>query len=170
VKGELQMTIPNIEGLKPRALIVGSTGRIGAKLINGLEQNGTIQVVRASRNQHQVDGWIQDGNQAVLLDLDRPDSFAAALAGVKRLFLSTGYTVAMLQQSKTLIDAAAEAGVEFVVHRGVFGNGRLTYSYGAWHELEERYIEGSGMAWTHLHPHFFMNYLLQAAPIIEGKP
>jgi NAD(P)H dehydrogenase (quinone) len=25
------------------------------------------------------------------------------------------------------------------------------------------------MAWTHLHPHFFMDNLLQAAPVVGGK-
>jgi uncharacterized protein YbjT (DUF2867 family) len=75
----------------------------------------------------------------------------------------------MLHQSKTIVDAAADAGVKFIVHLGVFGNGRLTYAYGAWHEMVERYIEGSGVAWTHLHPHFFMDNLLAAAPVVDGK-
>ncbi|MDT5027651.1 MAG: hypothetical protein QOE61_4077, partial [Micromonosporaceae bacterium] len=30
----------------------------------------------------------------------------------------------------------------------------------AWHELVERYIEGSGVPWAHLHPHVFMDNLL----------
>jgi uncharacterized protein YbjT (DUF2867 family) len=75
----------------------------------------------------------------------------------------------MVHQSKTIVDAAADAGVKFIVHLGVFGNGRVTYAYGAWHEMVERYIEGSGVAWTHLHPHFFMDNLLAAAPVVDGK-
>ncbi len=39
-----------------------------------------------------------------------------ALAGVDRLFLATGYTVAMVHQSKTIVDAAADAGAATVVH------------------------------------------------------
>jgi NAD(P)H dehydrogenase (quinone) len=105
----------------------------------------------------------------VLLDLDQPETFRDALFGIDRVFLSTGYTVAMLHQSKTIVDAAADAGVEFIVHLGIFGNGRVTYAYGTWHEMVERYIEGSGMAWTHLHPHFFTDNLLAAAPVVDGK-
>jgi uncharacterized protein YbjT (DUF2867 family) len=75
----------------------------------------------------------------------------------------------MVHQSKTIVDAAADAGVKFIVHLGVFGNGRVTYAYGAWHEMVERYIEGSGVAWTHLHPHFFMDNLLAAAPVVDGR-
>src|SRR5258707_14130139 len=35
--------------------------------------------------------------------------------------------------------------------------------------MVERYIEGSGVAWTPLHPHFFMDNLLAAAPVVDGK-
>jgi NAD(P)H dehydrogenase (quinone) len=35
--------------------------------------------------------------------------------------------------------------------------------------MVERYIEGSGVAWTHLHPDFFMDNLLAAAPVVHGK-
>jgi uncharacterized protein YbjT (DUF2867 family) len=63
---------------------------------------------------------------------DRPETFPEALTGVDRLFLTTGYTVAMVHQIKTIVDAAAEAGVSFIVHLGIFGNGRMTYPYAAW--------------------------------------
>jgi NAD(P)H dehydrogenase (quinone) len=99
--------------------------------------------------------WHKHGKDAVFLDLDRPETFPKALAGVDHLFLATGYTVAVVHQSKTIVDAAADAGVSFIVHPGIFGNGRMTYPYASWHEMVERYIEGSGVAWAHLYPHFF---------------
>src|SRR5260370_18610182 len=49
------------------------------------------------------------------LDLDDARTFPAALEGIDRLFLLTGYTIAMVHQSKTLVDAAAECGRE--LHR-----------------------------------------------------
>ena len=75
----------------------------------------------------------------------------------------------MVHQSKTIVDAAADAGVGFIVHLGIVGNGRMTYPYATWHEMVERYIEGSGVAWAHLHPHFFMDNLLAASPVVNGK-
>jgi uncharacterized protein YbjT (DUF2867 family) len=81
----------------------------------------------------------------------------------------TGYTVAMTHQTKTVTDAAADAGVEYIVHLGVFGNGRSTDPHFAWHELVERYIEGSGVAWTHLHPHMFMENLLSVFTLRNGR-
>ena len=84
----------------------------------------------------------------------------AALAGVDRLFLLTGYTVDMLVQSKTLVDAAKKAGVRHIVHQGIFGQWDCTDPHFAWHQMIEKYIEASGIAWTHLHPNVFMDNLL----------
>ena len=50
-----------------------------------------------------------------------------------------------------------------------FGNGgRSTDPHFAWHELVERYIEGSGVAWCHLHPHVFMENLLTVMRPVGG--
>jgi NAD(P)H dehydrogenase (quinone) len=155
---------------KPRILVLGSTGRTGKAVVADLEQmSDTVQVVYSSRNREQVEAWRREGKEAVYLDLDAPRTFPAALAGIDRLFLATGYTVAMVHQSKNIVDAAADAGVQFVVHLGIFGNGRMTDPHFAWHEMVERYIEGSGVQWAHLHPHFFMDSLLTTTPVIDGK-
>jgi uncharacterized protein YbjT (DUF2867 family) len=83
----------------------------------------------------------------------------------------------MVHQSKTIVDAAADAGVKFIVHLGIFGNGRLTHGYGSWHEMVERYIEGSGVAWTHLHPPFLHGQSARGSScrrwqvlLVYGKP
>jgi uncharacterized protein YbjT (DUF2867 family) len=163
------MAIEKQSQIKPRVLILGATGRTGSKVISELERIDTVQVVYSSRKLAQVEAWRRDGKDAVLLDLDQPETFPDALTGIDRLFLVTGYTVAMVHQSKTIVDAAADAGVKFIVHLGIYGNGRLTYQYATWHEMVERYIEGSGVAWAHLHPHFFMDNLLASAPVADGK-
>ena len=87
---------------------------------------------------------------------------------MNRLFLATGYTIPMVHQSMTIVDAAADAGVEFIVHLGIFGNGRMTDPHFAWHEMVERDIEGSGVSWSHIHPHFFMDNLLTTTLVVNG--
>lgn len=81
----------------------------------------------------------------------------------------TGYTSAMNHQTKSLVDAAEDAGVGFVVHLGVFGDGRSTDPHFAWHELVERYIAGSRLAWAHVHPHVFMENLLGINRLRDGR-
>lgn len=156
-------------GRKPRILILGSTGRTGKAVIAELGQTPeSNQPVYASRNREQVEAWRREGKDAVYLDLDDARTFPAALQGVDRLFLATGYTIQMVHQSKTIVDAAADAGVKFIVHLGIFGNGRMTDPHFAWHEMVERYIEGSGVLWSHVHPHFFMDNLLTTLPVVNG--
>jgi uncharacterized protein YbjT (DUF2867 family) len=79
-----------------------------------------------------------------------------------------GDPVAMLTQSKTLVDAAVKAGVQHIVHQGVFANWDVTDPHFVWHQMIERYIEGSGLNWTHLHPNVFMEGLISMTPLDGG--
>lgn len=154
---------------KPVVLVIGATGQTGRLIVKEFERDpGHVRLRLAARKPADVDKLRADDREAVLLDLDKPDTFAPALAGVDRLFLLTGYTVAMCHQSKTLVDAAKKAGVSHVVHQGIFGQWDCTDPHFAWHQLVERYIEASGMAWTHLHPNMFMENLTGVTPLKDG--
>lgn len=145
----------------PRVLVLGATGRTGAAVARELDAVPTkARAVRASRNPGTVARWREEGHEAVHIDLDEPDTFAAAFRGIDRAFLMSGYTSAMNHQIKTLVDAAEDAGVDFVAHLGVYGDGRSTDPHFAWHELVERYIQGSSLRWAHIHPHVFMENFL----------
>jgi NAD(P)H dehydrogenase (quinone) len=159
-----------MKNAKPRVLVLGSTGLTGKTIAAELDDaSDRVEVVRASRNPETVEQWRSEGRSAVQLDLDDARTFPAALKGIDRLFVMTGYTVAMTHQTKTITDAAADAGVGHVVHLGIFGNGRSTDPHFAWHELVERYIESSGVPFTHLHPHMFMENLLSVFTLRDGR-
>jgi NAD(P)H dehydrogenase (quinone) len=151
----------------PVVLVIGTTGTVGQHLLADFDREaGDVEVRWAARRSEQVDELQAAGREAVRLDLDDPSTFAHALHGVDRVFLLTGYTVAMLTQSKTLVDAAVKAGVSHIVHQGVFANWDTTDPHFVWHQMIERYIEASGIAWTHLHPNVFMDGL--ASMIADG--
>ena len=155
---------------KPRVLVLGSSGLTGKAIAEKLDlMPGHVEVVRSSRSPDVVAKMLSKGWPAVHLDLDDARTFPSALKGIDRLFVMTGYTVAMTHQTKTIADAAADAGVGHIVHLGIFGNGRSTDPHFAWHELVERYIEGSGVPWTHLHPHMFMENLLSVFTLRDGQ-
>lgn len=141
---------------KPTILVLGATGTVGKQVVKELEQSQAVNVRIPSRNLETVEHLKSEGKDAVYLDLDKPQTFALALAGVERVFLLTGYTIAMLAQSKTLVDAAKKAGVKHIVHVGVFAEWDCTDAHFVWHQMIEKYIEASGIAWTHLHPNMFM--------------
>jgi uncharacterized protein YbjT (DUF2867 family) len=154
----------------PRVLVLGATGRTGAAVVKVLAATpGQAVPVRASRSETTVEQWIKEGKEAVHIDLDDPDTFPGALKGIDRVFLMTGYTSAMNHQAKTLVDAAEDAGVSFLVHLGVFSDKRSTDPHFAWHELVERYIAGSKLAWANVHPHVFMENLLGINRLRDGQ-
>jgi uncharacterized protein YbjT (DUF2867 family) len=155
---------------RPTILVLGSTGQTGRLVVEELERYPDAAQIRlCSRRCEEVKRLQSQGREAVFLDLDDPRTFGEALAGVDRIYLLTGYTVAMLVQSKTLVDAAIKAGVQHIVHQGIFGQWDCTDPHFAWHQLIERYIEASGIAWTHLHPNYFMENLLSVTPLKAGS-
>jgi NAD(P)H dehydrogenase (quinone) len=150
-------------------LVIGASGSIGSHLVKELDLNHDGISVRLGSSRPDVaDRWRGEGRDAVVLDLGKPETFAQALNGVDRVFLLTGYTADMLHQSKMLVDAAVDAGVDHVVHLGVFSSGRDNVPHYAWHDLVEAYLRASGLTWTNLHPNVISDsVLVQDPPITQ---
>ncbi len=144
-------------GSKPRVLVMGATGQVGSAVASLLSRNITLETVAAARNLSKVQ---TPGVSSVYLDLDRPETIAPALVGVDRIFMATGYTVDMLRQSKELVNTAKKAGVQQIVHLGACGDNDTRVAHYGWHQFIERYIEWSGLMFTHLRPEIFMQNLL----------
>ena len=144
-------------------LVFGATGSIGRHLVHALPE---------------VTAFVRDPAKAtgrhVVGDLDDPDSIAAALHGVDRVFLNAGGAQPadgeqpMVRQQRAVIDAAVEAGVEHVVKLSVWharAGGRL--AEGA-HWLIEEHLKASGLGWSILQPSGFMqNFRTRAAVFTE---
>lgn len=142
---------------KAKVLVMGATGQVGGALIPLLVGNEAIEVVAATRNEQKA---AKLGVSSVHLDLDDFSTFAPALEGIDRIFMATGYTVDMLRQSKDLVNSAQRAGVKQIVHLGACGDDDTRVAHYGWHQFIERYIEGSGVTFTHLRPEIFMQNLL----------
>lgn len=145
---------------KPKILITGATGQVGSTVLNFLSGYKDIELVAAARTNIKRQPFQAKGISSVLLDFDDESTYEAAFKDIDRLFLITGYTVAMLRQSKAIIDHAKAAGVKHIVHLGACGRDNTTVDHWAWHQLVERYIEWNGFSFTHLRPETFMQNLL----------
>lgn len=144
----------------PKILITGATGQVGSKTIDFLLSNPEIEIIAAVRTPEKAKPFAALGIKTVLLDFDDENTHLAALEGIDRLLMVTGYTVDMLRQSKVLLDNAKKAGVKHMVHLGACGPDNTTIGHWAWHQLIERYIEWYGFTFTHLRPETFMQNLL----------
>jgi uncharacterized protein YbjT (DUF2867 family) len=148
-------------------LITGATGGIGREVVRLLHEAGAP--VRAMcRRQQQIDDFAKAGIDAVLGDLDEPESVVEAMRGASRVFLLTFPGQKQLEHGKTGIAAAARAGVRHVVHLGA-ADADIT-SPVPWAKapaLTDLELRRSSMDWTLIRPSAFMQNLLGSAGQIK---
>src|SRR6201987_6538222 len=141
-------------------LVLGVTGQVGKLVAKNLRRSDA-QFSVGSRRKANLEQIADQFGASRFIDLDDPRTFNEALENVTGIFLITGYTVDMLVQSKSLIDAAKRNGVKHIVHLGAFTRDHDAYAtVFAWHQMIEAYIRDSGVAWTNLHPNIIMQSFL----------
>jgi NAD(P)H dehydrogenase (quinone) len=148
--------------------VLGVTGQVGKLVAKNLTRREACFSVGTRRKAKLEDLATQFGSSR-FIDLDDPRTFDEALNNITSIFLITGYTVDMLVQSKSLIDAAKRNGVNHIVHLGAFTRDHDAYAtVFAWHQIIEAYLRDSGVAWTNLHPNIFMQSFLSVWSIKGG--
>jgi NAD(P)H dehydrogenase (quinone) len=141
-------------------LVLGATGQVGKLVADNLKRRGAHFSV-GSRRKANLEEIADQFGAPRFIDLDDPRTFNEALKDITGIFLIGGYTVDMLVQSKSLIDAAKRNGVSHIAHLGAFTAEHDAYAtVFAWHQMIEAYLRVSGIAWTNLHPNIFMQNLL----------
>src|SRR5258708_40079666 len=133
-------------------LVLGQVGKLVAANVRRSKANLTVGTRRKGKLEELADQF----GAARFVDLDDPRTFDEALKNITSIFLVTGYTVDMLVQSKSLIDAAKRNGVKYIVHLGAFTRDHDAYAtVFAWHQIIEAYLRDSGVAWTNVYPNMF---------------
>lgn len=133
-------------------LVTGATGNVGREVVRALQAAG-LPFVAGDRD-------VERGRRALgpdvavrPLDFNRPETYRAAVEGVKGLFLLRPPPIADVDATlNVLVDEAARAGVEHVVFLSVIGADRQSWVP---HFRVERHLERSRVAWTFLRPGFF---------------
>lgn len=137
-------------------VVTGATGHIGRELVRLLSDAGApTRAVARHPPRDEVPGveWIA-------ADLANRD-LRAVFAGADRLFLLTGNSEDMVRLQKNAIAAARAAEVKHVVKLSALGATDHSKSViGLWHYNVERALRDSGLTWTMLRPHHFMQNLL----------
>jgi len=123
-------------------LVTGATGIVGRNVVAQLVEAG--EPVRALTRNPEAAKFPAEVEVAQG-DLARPDTLAAALAGVERLYL---FPVA--QTAREVVDMAKKAGVRRIV---VLSSGAVTGGFDTdFHLPVEQAVEASGLEWTHVRP------------------
>jgi uncharacterized protein YbjT (DUF2867 family) len=150
-------------------LVTGATGATGSALVRLLV--GKKAPVRAlARNPEKAKTRLGPGVDIVLGDFDRPESLDLAMRGIDRMFLlsSPGERAATLQGNA--IDAAVRAGVRHIVKMSAVESVsnspcRLLRVHA---EIEHK-LESSGIPYTNLRPHSFMQSTFAFAETIASQ-
>jgi uncharacterized protein YbjT (DUF2867 family) len=147
-------------------LVTGGTGSIGSEVLRLLSQAGVAAraLVRNPQKAQKLPGitWFAG-------DLARPETLPTAFDGAKTLFLLTGVGEDLVALQHNAVAAASAAGVTHVVKLSAFGaSDHSKAPICLWHYQVEKEMQESGMDWTILRPHHFMqNLLAQAEYIIK---
>lgn len=150
-------------------LVTGGTGAIGGELLRLLSQAG-IPARALARNPDK--GQKLPGITWIAGDLSKPETLPPAFEGVDKLFLLTHYYEDMIELQHNAIVAARAAGVAHVVKVSAFAaTAHSKAPIGRWQYQVEQELKESGMEWTILRPHHFMQNLLDQLDYItkEGK-
>jgi uncharacterized protein YbjT (DUF2867 family) len=104
-------------------------------------------------------------------DMLRPEVLGAALEGVERVLMISSAGERLFETQRTFIDASKKAGVRHIVKfsgaEAGIGFNPKHFRTTRLHEEIERYLERSGLAWTHLRPSQFMQFYFPSAPAMN---
>ncbi|NBE95833.1 NAD-dependent epimerase/dehydratase family protein [Nonomuraea sp. KC401] len=144
-------------------LITGATGSVSSALLDALD--GSALTLRALvRDRARAGALERRGIEVVTGDLGDPGTLPRAFKEVDDLWLLTAMDPRAPENSMNALWAARRAEVRRVVRLSAIGaahdaptrNGRL-------HALSDHELQSSGLCWTILRPHAFMQNLLWQA-------
>ncbi|KAB2340567.1 SDR family oxidoreductase [Actinomadura rudentiformis] len=149
-------------------LITGATGTVSTALMNALE-GADVNLRALVRDESKAAGLCEEGAEVFVGDLDDPGSLPSAFEGVHDVWLLTPNGPRAPENNMNAVWAARQAGVERVVRLSVVGAAHdAPNRSGRLHALSDQEIERSGMRWTILRPHWFMQNLLNEAGDISA--
>jgi len=150
-------------------LITGATGAVSSAVIDALA-GSELKLRALVRDPAKAAALRARGVELVRGDLDEAESLKEAFEGVTTLWLLTAVGPRAPENSMNALWLARQAGVRRVVRLSAIGaahdaptrNGRL-------HALSDAEVEASGLDFTILRPHFFMQNMLGSAASIAAQ-
>jgi uncharacterized protein YbjT (DUF2867 family) len=151
-------------------LVTGAGGLSGSIVIREFARQKTPVKALVRNRAKAVAFQGLPGVEIVEGDMLHPETLRAAFDGVDQVLMISSSSAQMVETQCTFIDAAQKAGLSRIVkfsgaESGIGFNAK-SFRFTRMHEEIERYLERSGIAWTHLRPSQFMQVYLREAPSI----
>lgn len=150
-------------------VVTGATGQIGGEVVRQLAEKG--EKVRALIRAPKKAAHLNHPNvMFVMGDFSDPKSLDEAFKGAKKLFLLTNGDPKQVELQHNAIEAAKRAGVEHVVKLSAMGAQKDSpVNLGRWHYQTEEELKQSGLKWTMLQPHYFIQNVGMLAGSIKSQ-
>jgi len=144
-------------------LITGATGSVSSALLDTLKDSD-FELRALIRDESKAERVQAQGTQVFVGNFDDARSLPPAFDGVQDLWLLNPNGPRASENNMNAVWAARQAGVERVVRLSAVGAAHdAPTRSGRLHALSDREVEESGMSWTILRPHWFMQNLLNEA-------
>ena len=150
-----------------RIAVTGATGPFGRAALQHLLDRGVppadlVAVVRTPAKAADLAARGVDVREA---DYDRPETLAAAFAGVDRLLFVSGNAVGQrVRQHRNVVDAAVGAGVGFVVYTSIPKADTTAMRLAAEHRATEEAIRASGVPFAFLRNAWYLDLYVDTLP------
>lgn len=136
-----------------KILIICATGKVGVELVKLLNDKG-VKVRAATRNPSSASVKFPSYIETVEFDYEKQETFSPALKGVDKIFLMSRPGDNHSDKAAIpLIDEAKKKDIRHIVNLTAFGAEK---DDDFMLRKLEKYIEGSGIPYTHLRPNWFM--------------
>lgn len=150
-------------------LITGATGNISSGIIaqlKGAEHSLRVLV----RNPEKAEELRRQGVEIQVGDLEKPWTLGPAFAGADTVWILAPPGPRAPEQCSNALWAATQGGAKHVVRMSAFGAAHTAPTINSrLHALSDAELMASGMPFTILKPHFFMQNLMMAAQSIAQQ-
>jgi uncharacterized protein YbjT (DUF2867 family) len=151
-------------------LVTGATGLNGSAILREFSRRGVPVrgLVRNRAKAHALESL--PGVELVEGDMSRSETLGAALRSIDRVLMISSADSQLVQTQCAFTDAAKHAGVRHIVkYSGLNAHPGSPFRFARMHGEIERYMETSGVTWTHLRPSQFMQMYFREVPAIAAK-
>ena len=153
-----------------KILVTGATGNVGSVLIPNLTDLGA-DVRALVRDESKAQGLKNAGIEVVIGNLEKPNTLDAAFRGVDKVLLITPPNPNQVIQVTNGIQAAKRNGNPFIVRLSAGAvqgmPGALPPISGQHAEIDDE-LRASGVPYTILKPHFYMQNTMMAAQTVAS--
>ncbi len=150
-------------------LITGATGNVSTGIIPQLKSSDH-RVVALVRSPEKAEALQRQGVELRVGDLDKPWTLGPAFAGVDVAWIMAPPGPRAPEQCSNALWAARQAGVKRVVRLSAIGASHTAPTINSrLHALSDAELAASGMPFTILKPHYFMQNLLMAAQSVAEQ-